>query len=419
MRKTTTIAILRFLAVVAIVKTAQGQMLSLDDCIQLALRNNQGLVAADFAVYAAEQGTKETGTLRKPVATFSAGASYAPITGFDPALTEGGEYAGLVELTQPLYEGTIEPAKRQSAVNLKRTTSAKMRAVADIRLEVRLAYFDLMRAQRQYALMQESTRDLESYLDMVRSLAHGGAAPKTDILKVEIQLQSESITLTDLHTAVFNAMMLLLEPLGLPPDTTIAIQDSVALPALPQRLLDNPDLKEFAISIESAELDVKIAQAERLPIISASGSAGAWTSRNQLLGTNSPHVFGYRVGVALGLPMWNWGAITARIEQKVANLNTLCADFQLMRRRYDTAFRTGLQQLQAATEKLAGLDANHQKALEQYQLLQAQYAGGGTSALEVLDSHRTFLEVVLQEEQTRAEINALHAQLLRIAGETE
>src|SRR5262245_52612517 len=220
------IPILLFLVFVATRNGASAQQLSLDDCIRLALQRNQRLVAAEYGIDATQQQIKEIGVLRRPNLSFVAGASFAPVTGLDPALTEGGEYQGLVEIKQPLYDGTIKPEQQQAEVSSQQAAHAKTRAAADLRLEVRLAYIDLLRAQRQYALTQESITDLQSYLETVRSLAYGGAAPKTDIARAEIQLQAETIANNDLRIAVAVAMKHLLEPMGLPLDTTIAVADS-------------------------------------------------------------------------------------------------------------------------------------------------------------------------------------------------
>jgi len=411
-----TVAVTIFLTLTA---TARTQTLSLEDCLRLAQQKNARLAAAEYDIHAVEQRLKEIGALRKLSANLQTGASFAPVTGFDPALTEGGEYAGLVEIKQTLYDGTIRLNRHQTEVNRQQATHAKIRAAADIRLEVRQAYIDLLNARRQHTLLQQSSADLQSYLETVRALATGGAVPKTDIMKVEIQLQSEKIALNDLNTAIAAATTRLLEPLGLPLDTTIAIQDSVALPALPQPFLNNPDLKEFGFVVESAALEIKLAQKERAPIISAFGNAGAWTSRNQLIESSAPHVFGYHAGVALEMPLWNWGATSARIEQKTAELNARRADYEVLRRRLAAEFQTNFAQQRTAAEKLNLLQASHQQAQEQYDLLVAQYAGGGTSALEVLEAHRMLLGLVLQAEQTRADLDLIHAQLLRLTGEPQ
>lgn len=397
--------------------SARTQTLSLEDCLRLALQKNPRLISTEYDLQAVEQRLKVIGAMRKPSVNLNTGASFAQ--GLDPALTEGGEYAGLVEIKQTLYDGTIRLSRQQTGVNRQQATYAKIRTAADIRLEVRQAYIDLLNARQQHKFLQQSIEDLQSYLETVRALANGGAVPKTDIMKVEIQLQSEKIALNDLSAAIATAMTRLLGPLGLRLDTTIVIQDSVALPALLQPFLNNPDLKEFGLVVESAALEIKLVQKERSPIISAFGNAGAWTSRNQLLESSSSHVLGYHAGIAFEMPLWNWGATSARIEQKTAELNARRADYEGLRRRLAAEFQTNIAQQRTTVEKLNLLQASRQQAQEQYDLLVAQYAGGSTSALEVLEAHRMLLSLVLQEEQTRSDLDLIRAQLLRLTGEPQ
>jgi outer membrane protein TolC len=420
MLKTTLGASLVFVILLVSVNTAQAQVMSMDDCVRLAIQRNARLASAAYSIRAAVERTKETDALWKPSVALHAGAAFAPVTGYDPVLTEGGEYAGYVEVKQPIFNGGVTSLTQQQAdVNLQQATVTKARKAADVRLDVRLAYINFLHAQRQLALTQESVKDLSSYLETVRSLANGGAVPKTDVMKIEIQLQAETIALKDLQIAVTSAMKRLVEPLGLPLDTGIVVQDTVVLPVVPEKFVDSPDLREFALNVASASLDVELARAERSPVISVFGSVGGWTSRNQLIESESPYIFGYRIGFDFDVPLWTWDAISAHIGQKDAILNSLRADFDALRRRYETEYQTSLRQYHVSMEKLELFKASRTKAVEQYEALQAKYAGGGLSSLEVLDAHRTLLTITLQEEQTRTESDLLRAQLLRLNGETE
>jgi len=403
----------------AFCRPVAAQTLSLHDCVRLALQRNPRLVSAGNLKQGAEQKVREAVAARRPRLNLAAGASFAPVTGLDPALTEGGEYEGLIEVKQPLFEGTIKPAQQQSRVELQQASHVQTRVAADLRLEVRLAYIDLLRAQRQNALTEQSLADLQSYLATVRALAYGGAVPQTDITRAEIQVQTETIARNDLRTGMEVAMQQLLEAVGLPLDTTIVVAGEVTLPVLPERFGNNLDLQENAYGLELAKLDVKLAQAARAPALTAFGSAGGWTSRNQLLEKGTPHLFGVLAGVSLEVPLWNGGALAARLAQKNAALAAQQADFEVLHRRLATAYQICQQQYHAAAERLQLLQSSHAKAAEQYDILLAQYAGGGVSNLEVIDAHRTLLEFALQQEQTRAEIDMLQAQMLRLTGEQE
>jgi outer membrane protein TolC len=395
-----------------------GALLSLDDCIRFALQKNERLVSAGYGVGAAEARRKEVGAARLPNANLRAGASYAPVTGLDPVLTEGGEYAALVDIDQKLYDRALHLERRQADVGILQARQEQTRTTADLRLDVRLAYLDLLYAQRRRTITEQSIRDLDSYLGTVRALASAGEVPKTDVMKVEIQLQTEAVQLDDLLAAVQAGRLHLLEAIGLPLDGAIAIEDTFDLPQPPPGLdaAVNPELRQAELGVRASELGLQTAHAGRQPVLGFEGSVGAWTSRTQLLETDAPDVVGYLAGVSLEMPVWNWGATSARVHQRTAELNAARAEYRLLQRRLDAEYRDDRVRYETARGKLSRLEENLRRALEQYGLIVSLYAGGGSSSLEVLDAHRSLLEVAVQRQETRAEAGRLQAEMLHLAG---
>ena len=414
--------VLAILAPVAIPRTTGAQeavaSLSLDDCIRIALKQNERLMSAGYSVGAAQARRREVGTARLPNANLRAGASYAPITGLDPALTEGGEYAALLDVDQKLYDRTLRLERHQADIEILQAQQEHARTAVDLRLDVRLAYLDLFDAQRRRAIADQSIRDLESYLGTVRALASAGEVPKTDVMKVEIQLQSESVQRDDVTAAVQAGRVHLLEAMGLPLDGAIAIEDTFELPPPPPGLdaAVNPEIQQAALGLRASELGLQTARAGRQPVLAFGGSIGAWTSRSQLLETDSPDVVGYIAGVSLEMPVWNWGATSARIQQRTAELNASQAEYRLLQRRLDAEYRDDHVHYETARGKLSRLEENLRRAQEQYGLIVSQYAGGGSSGLEVLDAHRSLLEVAVQRQETRAEVGRLQAEMLHFSG---
>src|SRR5262245_33790288 len=155
-------------------RASSSAELSLEDCVRIALDKNERLVSVAFGIRAAEERRREAAAARKPSASLRGGASYAPVTGLDPALTEGGEYAALLGVEQKLYDGgALRLAGRRAEVGVEQAREERARTAAELRLEVRLAYVDLLDVQRRQAFAAASIHDLESYLGTVRALASG------------------------------------------------------------------------------------------------------------------------------------------------------------------------------------------------------------------------------------------------------
>jgi outer membrane protein TolC len=191
------------LAVVCLPLAVRADVWSVDSCVAIALRNNPRMAIAASGQRVAQQGRREAGAALRPRVSLHGGASYAPLDGYDPALTEGGEYAARLELEQRLYDGgQSRLLGHQADVATQRAKAEAARTVADLEHDVRLAFLDVLAAERRIALLERGLQDLQDYLGTVRLLANGGAVPKTDVSKVEIQWRTEGSDLDDQRTEV-------------------------------------------------------------------------------------------------------------------------------------------------------------------------------------------------------------------------
>jgi outer membrane protein TolC len=399
---------------------ASGEPLGLEECIALALDRNDGLAASRASEEAAAARLRATHAALWPTAALRGGASYAPLTGYDPALTEGGELAARLAVEQRLYDGGARRTEeRRAHVEVQDAAGVRARTAADLRLAVREAYIDLWSAARRARLAAARHDDLDAYLATVRALAHGGAVPKTDILGVEIELDSETLDRRAAEARADQARVQLRALLGLPADAAFAIADSVVLPPLPALFAADSTLEARAASRarEGAELEGMVRRAARRPVLSALGSAGAWTGRAQLVEGDGAHVFGFLAGVELEMPLWDGGATTARVDEASALARARAAEERWVVRQARVAYDSTLAESRSAHDQLTILAGSAQRAADLVALLPARYAGGNASGLEVLTAHRALLEIQMRAEEARADTYRLHAALLRLAAE--
>jgi outer membrane protein TolC len=177
------------------------------------------------------------------------------------------------------------------------------------------------------------------------------------------------------------------------------------------------DLQAARLDVRAAELDVRAARAERAPTVAVQGSVGAWTGRNQLLESDAPHVLGGAAGIVFDMPIWNAGAIAARVDRQVAALAGSQATYRMTARHWTTALQTAQASRAAALQRLARMQENRDRAADQYRTLRTQYAGGGSSGLEVLDAHRTLLDIAAQAQVAQAEAARSQIEILRLTRE--
>jgi outer membrane protein len=408
------------LFLVAVVGSASdAATLGVEDCVKLALSRHGRLAAGDAEVRAATAHAKVAAGARRPVVQAHGGASFAPIDGFDPALTEGGELSALVSVEQPVYDGG-RARLEQSAASAGVQTARAARAVsaADIAFDTRLACIDLWSAARRVEVLAHGVEDLQSEQETIDRLARGGTALRTDALRLATQLETEGAALDAAKGETRAAELRLLGLIGAPTDSLVALEDTlrIAPPESRWSAAAAPDVQQTQAEVQAAKIEHATRRAERRPRVTLAGEAGAWTGRNQLLEPGRNHVLGYRVGVEVAMPLWDNGAGMARVEEDAAHVEARLADRRAVEQQLtaeDAAERSAFETARAHAERLArSLSGARRIAV----LVRERWAGGAASGFEVLEAHRAYVEIALTRIDAEADAARARARLLRLGG---
>jgi outer membrane protein TolC len=243
--------------------------------------------------------------------------------------------------------------------------------------------------------------------------------PKSDVLKIEIQQQRETAMLAERHATVEQSIARLVELTGLATDAVATLDERFELPSPPAEFEADStlDVRSLEYEIRAAESERAARRAARGPVVSLFGDAGAWTSLGQLADSSDPHVMGFEAGADVALPVWDGGVRGARVDEQEAVVAALRAETRAAVRRVRAGHDTATAQFAAAVARRDQLLATQTRAAEQQRLVVSRYAGGGSSGLEILDAHRSFLDIELEAEEARADVQRLQADLLLWRGE--
>lgn len=185
---------------------------------------------------------------------------------------------------------------------------------------------------------------------------------------------------------------------GLPLDQQIVPPDIPA--GLPSELLQRrPDVLASEASLAAQTARVGIAEAQRWPSISLTGSLGFESNDLSTL-TDSGSDF-WSAGGNILQPLFNSGRNRSRVDAEVARTEQALLNYEqtVLRAFAETedalvAVRTYRREHEARTRQVA---ATRNAA----KLSRARYDGGVTSYLEVLDIERSLFSAELSESQTR------------------
>ncbi len=400
---------------------------TMEQCVTTAKERSPALKTAHNLARTSDLSLQELAATKYPQVKLGALAIYAPAVnqfGYDPAISNGGEYAAQLFVQQSVYDGGVRGLHAdQMHVDMEQRRTDVRRSERDIAFVVRQGYVEVLRAQRESELERESVRQLEEYLELIKRLAKGGTASSTDVIKTEVQIANARLDLQRTEEQEGISMIALEETIGLPPDTVFVLAGT--LQALSNNVIDslaaihferpdsNLDLLRSRMEIAKSLLDVDVTRHELFPTVALIADAGVVTSGENLrLPKNEREpMLGFSVGVTMEVPLLNWGATDLRIQQKqIASENLRLDHEQLLRtinaqvRTLQLQFANVLQRVRASRQIIEQADGN-------FLLTKSKYVTGSALSLEVLAAQQLLIESKRVETRALVDVQTILAHI--------
>ncbi|HEY7112169.1 MAG TPA: TolC family protein [Thermoanaerobaculia bacterium] len=380
--------------------TAQAP-LTLDEALREARAANARLPVRSFELSIAKERASEALAERWLKVALESDFIYAPANGYDPALTNLGEARLQAVARQPIYEGGALKAGAARAQADVEAASARYRiAEKDLDLEVRSRFAELAASVAQIEVRRESRERLESYRMLLRGRQASGQGVAADVRKTEVRIALAEAEIADSEQKAEEARLELNGLMGREPGAPLGIVPPAAPGAPPSESSSDwrsaPEVAAAEAETRSAAADAEIARAERRPRVSLSGDLGFWASDTTHLGSDFWDRLwrdrGYSFGLVFSVPVWDAGAIRARVAQADFSLKQAQAELEVDRREARLAYAQAASAARNLYRQMEILSRAVPDARDSYLEMESRYRGGTASALEVLDASDASVE---------------------------
>jgi outer membrane protein TolC len=395
---------------------SQVDTISLQEALNVAQKNNPTIKIAEIGIKQDESRLHEVTSTRYPALAFRSHYLYTPETGYNEAVTNGGEYGVQLTTGVPLFDGGMRGALIDQSTNeIAKSEVGLHKSSNDLSFAVRIQYYETLRAEEELVIRGETVTRLRDYLTFVNQLRLGGNATESDRLKTQVDLNNSMIAADGALQAVQKSKRLLVNLLGRPLNQEIEVRaidpgDTSTTPVFAPE--ENPEVQLLNRERASAGYGITIAKGERLPSLTLAGDVGALGIHPNEL----HHDLGYSIFLSLDVPIFSWGAIGDRIEQKELAMEQIDAQLLLQQRALEVEWRNAVSDLELARQNLARFLGNIAEAEKNYLSAKSRFAGGSGSNLEVLDAHRLWVETKLNYSSTLFGYRSSLAELYRLSG---
>ncbi|HEV8117828.1 MAG TPA: TolC family protein [Thermoanaerobaculia bacterium] len=330
---------------------------------------------------------------------------YAPPSGYDPVVTNLGEFRLQMVGRQPVYDGGARRAAVAKTEAEVRGAESRYRiAEKDLVLDVVSRYNELLFARDEIAARRTGLAQLDRYRTSLKSRQSAGQPVAGDVLKTEVRLATEQASVLEAEKRADDARLDLNDLMGREPQSPLEISPlpipDTSGPA-PGVWEETPEISAAQADTEAADAALTSARAEGRPHLSLSADFGFWGSDTSRwvpldLKIKDPEATfldrirrdaGYSFTISFTWPVFDFGAIRARVAQ---------ADLALeqSRRKIETARRDSRlkwSQARSAMETLGKeveiLNRAAPAARDVFLDAESRYRGGSATSLEVLDAY--------------------------------
>ncbi|WP_206367673.1 TolC family outer membrane protein [Sphingomonas piscis] len=340
-------------------------------------------------------------------------------------LGKGPYVSGGVDLSYPLFNGGSVRNSIEAARIRVEGGRATLRAVeGDTFTEAVAAYMDVIRDRAIVELNQNNVRVLTTNLEATRDRFEIGDLTRTDVAQSEARLQLGNSNLATAQGRLRGSEENYRRVVGRAPGVLAPPPPLPPLPATPEQavqiaLANNPDLIAIQREATAAGRDVRVAQASRLPTVSAVASGDYVNTVSGDTGGTPRSGSATSVGVSTRIPLYQGGLPSARIRQAQAfegqRLEQLVGTERAVVANTQSAFATYQAAQSAIQSNTVAVQAN-ELALEG---ARAERSVGTRTVLDVLNAEQELLNSQVALVTAKRDSYVAGFQLLNAMGQAE
>ncbi|MBL3658433.1 TolC family protein [Fulvivirga sediminis] len=340
------------------------------------------------------------------------------IYGFDdfvepipPLLNEGIDNGYMVSAvaSEVIYAGgKVRTGNELAAVQIEASKIRAEQSVDSVILLTEQKYWQLVQLQEQQKVIAASKVYLNELIKQQQDLLDAGLIPSNQLLRVKVNRSRLLLQESKVNNMRKLALLDFALYTGISYDTTLVAQDSLHAVAAPNatynapalNLENNSNYQLVEKSIKAAQLQTKMAKADRLPQL----AVGISTTRLGVFDVNLSTGFETVGFGVLSIPISNWwGSAKHRIREREIQEKIAANNFRDIQDKITVGIMQSWYNLQDAYKQIEFAQENLSYADENLKVQRDNYTSGLNNLTDLLDAQKT-------QQQAKTELVNAYAQ---------
>ncbi len=278
-------------------------------------------------------------------------------------------------------------------------------------LEVTSSYYLYGNAKELLVAQEASVKESRENYEAANARHDAGVSTVADVLQAKTALSQDELALEtvrgdietirgELATALGVPANIPVETTELPRDVNVDAVTASIDDLIEQAQKERPDLGAARAQAERAKAHVGTIRSERLPVVSAFGSANRLSYTDP---SGVPSATTYAGGIALSLPLFDGGRRRYDVRQAQELEKTASAAAQTLEQEVILQVWTSYFAVRTAAQRVRTSEDLLQSASQATDVTAGRYKSGVGSILDLLTSQRSLAQARAQEVQARSD----------------
>jgi outer membrane protein TolC len=466
-----------FIALCAIAMASSAQVVTLDSCRHMALRNNKEIQQASMGIEKAGYQRKEAAAAYLPQFDLTAGYIYnsrkvslikedqlLPTKSFNPQTGQydynllidpttgypvqvNGQYVpttvallpksgmtynihnlmgGALTVTQPIYMGGKITAMNQITELAQQLAQEMLDGkVEDVIYNVDATYWQVISLCAKQKLARSYVGLVEKLDNDVKAMVNEGVATLANQLAVDVKLNEANVDLTKVENGVTLSRMLLAQLCGLPVNTMMTLADedhdelNISLAPSTYNLDEvyskRHDVRSLELATKIYDQQVKVARSEMMPKLAAVAAVHA-TNPNSYDGFENRFGAAFSVGATLRMPLWHWGGLSNKVKAAQVEANVKRLELDDAKEKIALQISQAAFRYQEAFKTYEATKANLAQANENLRIADLAFKEGMGTIDDVLTAQTAWLKANSEKIDAEIDVQLTHEFLDKVMG---
>ncbi len=384
-------------------------VLSLNDCIDLAIKNNPTLEKSELTVDQMHVNTKKAYSYLYPSVSLSASSSASESGDWEAGWSAGGS------VSQNIYQPGMYSGIKQTKINEKMSQINNSDVISQIRESISSYFYQILASQSLINVYEKNILFSEENLKTIRNMYELGSRTESDVLKAEVQkstFESQLLQETQNRLSLKRSLNLLM---GRNADVNLLLKESVVsesrIPSIKKAkellLKNNSDLILLQKEKKIQQLSLKISREAYLPSLSASYSYSKSES-NGIESTNNA------IALNAGVTIFNGFNKKHSVEYEKIGLKSVEVEIREKKQeleqilmQYYTSYETYIKLIQIKKIELKSAKRDLELVTQQYQIGSSTILEQMNAQLSVLNAESALVKAKYSKKIVEVQIEEL------------